>query len=185
MEYIAPLPYRFNPWKHHRQWVCNHLEMARKVSANKLTEEMLIYIKAINSNHVDVYTGDLSPELITQNVTNELNRLKVSGKMEFHNWLSKRSFHLLELCDSSVWVVRKGIDDERYIHFHPARNSPNAVRIHGNSWKTAIVARLLYHDTLKISLPIINEIRTTYLDLSPIKDLERNQRLHNAFELLE
>jgi hypothetical protein len=84
-----------------------------------------------------------------------------------------------------VWVVREGVEDERYIHFHPARNSPNAVRIHGNSWKTAIVAKLLGYNISTIALPTINDLRKTYLNLSPIKDIQGSQRVRVAFEMLQ
>ena len=184
MDFQEPLPYRFNPWKHHRQWVCQQIEEVQKTNNNKLLEDVLNYIKTINSNHVDVYTGQFLPYEIIQNVTLELDKLKITNKQQFTDWLGKASYRLISLSDASVWVVREGKEDERYIHFHPARNFPNAMRIHGNSWKTVIALKLLYPLRSNFSLSDVNEIRKKYLNLSPIKGLDGSMRLQSAFELL-
>ena len=73
----------------------------------------------------------------------QMETLKITAKKEFVRWLGKSDYKLINLDDESVWVIREGKQDKRYIHFHPARNSPNAIRIHGNSWKTAIVLNIL------------------------------------------
>jgi hypothetical protein len=177
-------PCRFNPWKHHLRWVCRQLDELHKTNDAGLWDEVLSYMKTINSNHADVYTGNLSPYEIVQNVVRELDTLKITDKLHFIEWLGKMNFRLIRLTDSSVWVIREGKGDERYIHFHPARNSPHAVRIHGNSWKTAIALKLMDPSRSDFSLSEINKVRKNYLNLSPIKDTDGSVRLQAAFELL-
>lgn len=184
MDYVAPLPFRFNPWKHHLQWVCRQLENAGNMRDANQQEALLGYIKTINSNHVDIYTGRYTPDEIVEHVGLELKRLTPVDKHGFTQWLGKASYRLIRLPDNSVWVIRLGNADKRYIHFHPARNSPNAVRIHGNSWKTAIALKLLIPMRSDFSLTDINVIRKNSLNLSPIKDLEGSMRLQGALELL-
>jgi len=183
MEFHLPFPYRFNPWKHHLQWVCYHIETALK-SGEPLEEEIISSIKAINSNQVDIYRGTLSAQEIIQFMDIELHKSGVYAKADFTAWLDKNKFQLLTLKDMSIWVIREGLNDERYIHFHPARNSPNTARIHGNAWKTAIVAKLMETNPSEMNLFLINELRKTTLNLSPIKDLRGSERLQKAFDLL-
>ncbi|HEY4785339.1 MAG TPA: hypothetical protein VIH57_04795 [Bacteroidales bacterium] len=158
--------------------------MAMKTGEKDLTEEIIYNIRAINSNHVDIYTGNMPPEMIIANMSGKLLDLGISDKPEFVNWLMPQGFQLLTLDDSSVWVIREGVEDEWYIHFHPARNSVNAIRIQGNSWKTAITAKLSGYSASELSLQVINDIRKNTLEISPVKDLRKSHGLRKAFELL-
>lgn len=182
MKFQPPFPYRFNPWKHHRNWVRQHISLNSSPSEK---DEIISIMRSINSNQVDMYTGELSPEEIIMSIDLELKQKQAYKKPDFIGWLNNAEFQLITLSDSSVWIVRLGLEDDRYIHFHPARNSSNAVRIHGNSWKTAVVIKLLYPDLTDLNLPLINEIRQSILELSPVKDLRGSSRLYKALELLE
>jgi hypothetical protein len=83
-----------------------------------------------------------------------------------------------------VWILREGADDECYIHIHPARNAFNMTRIHGNSWKTAVIARMFNPNFTLNDLSFINEVRVTHLKLSPVKNMNTCQRLLKAIELV-
>lgn len=179
MELDIPYPYRFNPWKHHKQWVCQQLVNLKD------KEQILDNVCCINSNQVDIYTGLFSPEEITANIDFELKRNKAFQKADFTSWLHQEEFRLISLKDNSVWVIREGLEDDRYIHFHPARNSPNCIRLHGNSWKTAVVIKLLYPNLSDLSLQLINEIRQSNLGLSPVKGLKGSSRIYKTLEILQ
>jgi hypothetical protein len=183
--YIVSVPFRLNLWKHHLCWVQAQLHQAinNPIHLN-LRDKILENIKAINSNHVDVYVGNLSPDELIQNVNMKLHDLGITNRNIFLEWISIHDFRLITLLDNSVWIVRKGAEHEYYIHLHPARNSPNAIRLYGNSWKTAIVYSLLYPDHVNIDMIVINEIRQKILNLSPIKDMASCKRLQKAFEIL-
>lgn len=184
MEFQSPLPYRFNPWKHHLHWVSHQIEEIRKTGEVGKHNIMIDSIKAINSNQVDVYTGPFTPLELIAKINDILIKQGIIERHQLIVWLDKKGYQLISLSDSSNWVIREGKEETQYIHFHPARNSPNAVRIHGNSWKTALIINLLYSDKEDLSLTEINNIRRKYLNLSPIKDLEGSLRLQSALDLL-
>ena len=64
MEFQPPVPFQFNPWKHHRQWVCQQIEVLKELNGAEIQESILRYIASINSNHVDIYKGNFSPDEI-------------------------------------------------------------------------------------------------------------------------
>lgn len=178
-------PYRFNPWKHHLHWVEDHLQQILKNPEDqRLRNEILENINFINSNYIDVYTGKLTPEQLIQCIREELNKLEITDKSRFSTWISQYGFQSLTLSDSSVWILREGVDDETYIHIHPARNALNMTRIHGNSWKTAIIAMLHNPHFTESDLSIINEVRVKQLNLSPVKNIYACQRLLKAIRLV-
>lgn len=179
-------PFRFNPWKHHLHWVEEGLYRILKNPGDlKLRDGIIGNISSINSNYVDIYTGHLTAEQLIQGIGDELKRLEIHDKSEFSSWMGEWGFKLVTLSDGSVWVLREGADEEFYIHIHPARNSPNIIRIHGNSWKTAVVTKIFYPHLIDIDHVALNEVRVKHLNLSPIKNFNDSQRLQKAMKLLE
>jgi hypothetical protein len=186
MSFTIPYPFRFNPWKHHLSWVLNNIQYLIYNSGDEKTKVKLIEIvKSINNNYVDIYTGYFSPQQIIQAIQEKLKTLQVLTRKDFSLWLNNNEFQLVNIPDGSVWVLRKSIEKNRFIHVHPARNSPNTIRVHGNSWKTAVVAKIYHLSINNFNLQNINEIRKKYLALSPIKNLTMNKRLIKALILLE
>jgi len=165
-------PFRFNPWKHHLHWVqdCLH-HVINNHGDFKLRNEIIENLNSINSNYVDIYTGHLTTEQLIKGMCDELEKMEIKDRSGFSSWIGECGFKLVALSDSSVWVLREGADDELYIHIHPARNSPNIIRIHGNSWKTAVVTQILNPHLVDMDNVAINEVRVKHLNLSPIKNL--------------
>jgi hypothetical protein len=180
-----PSPFRFNTWKHHLQWVLDHLVCVLN-NPDDLTgrEDFIENIKSINSNYVDIYTGQLLPGQIIRGIDDELQKLEITCRNQFSSWISQSEFQFVTLSDSSAWVLREGMEDELYIHVHPARNSPNVIRIHGNSWKTVIITKLFYPNLTVLDKFVINQVRKKLLNLSPIKEIYNCQRLLKAMQLL-
>jgi transcription elongation factor GreA-like protein len=150
----------------------------------QLRDELIENISSINSNYIDVYTGSLSPEQLIRGIQSELKKLGINDKSKFSAWISQDGFKSVNLPDSSVWILREGVNDETYIHIHPARNAINMTRIHGNSWKTAIIARVNNPHFTESDLSTINEVRVKKLNLSPVKNLTTCQRLLKAIRLV-
>src|SRR5665647_34513 len=149
-----PPPFRFNPWKHHLHWVEEGLHhVINNPKDLKLRNEIVENLNSINSNHVDIYTGHLTTEQLIKGMCDELEKMEIKDRSVFSSWMGECGFKLVTLSDSSVWVLREGADDELYIHIHPARHSPNIIRIHGNSWKTAVATKIFY-----LHLPDIDNI---------------------------
>ena len=180
-----PPPFRFNPWKHHLHWVqdCLH-HVLNNPGDFKLRNEIIENLNSINSNHVDIYTGHLTTEQLIKGISEELKKLEIGDRNGFSLWIGKWGFKLATLSDRSVWVLREGADDGLYIHVHPARNSPNIIRIHGNSWKTVVVTKIFYPHLVDMDILVINEVRVKHLNLSPIKNIYDSQRLLKAMKLL-
>ncbi len=178
-------PFRFNPWKHHLHWVQSCLyQVMNNPGDLKLRDGIIKNVNFINSNHVDIYTGLLTVDQLILSISEELKKLGIKDRDGFASWISERGFKLVTLSDGSFWVLRPGKDDELYIHIHPARISPNMIRIHGNSWKTAVVTKMFYSHLVDLDNAAINEVRVKHLNLSPIKNLNECQRLQRAMKLL-
>ncbi|MEK7719604.1 MAG: hypothetical protein AAB347_08350 [Bacteroidota bacterium] len=179
-----PPPFRFNPWKHHLHWVQEGLHRVLNNPGDlKLRDGIIESISSINSNYVDIYTGPLTADQLIKGIYDEFKKLEISDKSEFLSWMGEWGFKLVTLSDGSVWVLREGADDELYIHIHPARNSPNIIRIHGNSWKTAVVTKIFYPHQVDMDNVALNEVRVKHLNLSPIKNINDSQRLLKAMRL--
>ncbi|MCL4481689.1 MAG: hypothetical protein M1445_03540 [Bacteroidetes bacterium] len=181
-----PPPYRFNPWKHHLHWVLDRLQYHQD-NPEDLTRqgETIENIKAINSNYLDIYAGSLTPEQLIRDIGDKLRESGISDRCSLSGWIGRKGFKLVTLPDRSGWVLREGTEEGFYIHFHPARNTPQVIRIHGNSWKSVVVARMFNPGMADANLSAINEVRVKYLDLSPIKNIFESQRLLKALELLQ
>jgi hypothetical protein len=150
----------------------------------KLRDWIIGNISSINSNYIDIYTGNLTVEQLIKDICGEFEKLGISDKSEFSSWIGEWGFKLVTLSDRSAWVLREGADEELYVHIHPARNSTNIIRIHGNSWKTAVVTKIFYPHLADIDNAALNEVRVKQLNLSPIKNIYDSQRLLKAMKLL-
>lgn len=180
-----PPPYRFNPWKHHLHWVLSRLKYHQD-HPEDLTrrKETIENIKVLNSNYLDIYTGVLTPEQLTRDIGEKLKESKINDKSSFSAWIGRNGFKLVTLSDHSGWVLREGTEEECYIHLHPARNTPQVIRIHGNSWKSVVVTRMFNPGMADTDLSAINEVREKHLNLSPLKNIDESQRLLKALKLL-
>lgn len=182
---MDPFPFRFNPWKHHLHWVKTQLKNIQEYSFDSpIMQESVDLIRSINSNYVDVYTGILVCTQLMEEVNAIIKQAGIICSEDFLIWINESGFKTVTLSDDSRWILRKGTEEAFYLHLHPARNAPHIIRLHGNSWKTAIIMKLFYPHHETMDLPTINELRKTKLQLSPIKSLEHSQRLTEAMNLL-
>lgn len=130
-------------------------------------------LATIGANVLDVYFGGLGPGEIVAEVDRQLVAEGVRAKPAFRHWIAGAEYHTLELGDGSRWVLLPGRDPERFIHLHPARNSPLTARFPANCWKTAVALYLEdpaanpLHDLVRV-----NRLRTE-LGLSPVKRVGR------------
>ena len=119
IEADIPIPIRFNPLKHHRNYML----------ASTSPENIIISLDAVCNNYNDIYTGEMSPEVIGKEIIRILKEEKVFRKENLPRWLkSNNGYRKLQLPDSSKWIVRLGNEDERYVHLHPSREGKHTVR---------------------------------------------------------
>lgn len=178
-----PVPVTFNPSKHHFGFLLEQIELWRKTEWKNVEKELLL----IGGNLLDLYLGKLTVEQICRESIDYFREKEISDPVEFRKWLGPMEFRKIELSDKSLWVIKEGIDEERFIHIHPAKNSPSSIRVKGTTLKT-VLALLINNEKLtgdqRSNLERVNQIRTDCLKLSPIKTLERGKgilRLWNYF----
>jgi hypothetical protein len=167
---------RFNPFKHHWNFISGILENASLDLIIRLSDQ-------ICNNYTDIYTGEMAPESIENTVVDILKSKKVFYSDDFTRWVaSKKGYRKIQLEDRSLWVVRKSSEDERYIHIHPARSGPFSTRFKGSTLKTIYLLKYNFKGVQEIpSLEKVNRIRMQ-IGLSPVKKLDRNKGLLKCFE---
>lgn len=172
----TPIPIRFNPLKHHRNFMLNTLSTAS-------AEEIIGLLEPVCNNYNDVYNGALSPTDIGKEIIRILTKEKVLRKDDFARWLqSNNGYRKLSLEDGSEWIVRLENEDERYIHLHPSRDGSHTARFKGSSLKTVFLMKTMQKDSAEIiTLEKVNQARLQ-IGLSPIKKLDRNKGILNCFE---
>lgn len=157
----------FNAFKHHAGYVRHWLAQTDQ-------HNFFDHLKTIGNCQLDFYYGSLSVEIICSEVVGHLASLGVSSIESYHALLERHGhYHTLLLSDNSGWVLRLGRSEEKFIHLHPARNSPYILRITASALKTAVA--MIYqvkNDTMNgYELSAINAMRDRYLGLPPVKKL--------------
>ncbi len=173
----------FNPVKHHLLFVCAKL----KDSITNERASFLESIQSINSNFVDLYTGQYSPEEIKEKLVHELTKLKIYCESEYIEWLANSGYRTITLDDGAKWILRKSENKEAFVHVHPSRVPPLTVRVHGNAWKT-VVGFLAMNSDGSCHIPTlaqINNFRKEFLDLSPVKGNENLKRVKKVLDLIQ
>jgi len=160
-----PKPISFNPLKHHKEEILYFLENAAEIEFKDL-------IDSVCHNHVDIYTGSISSNDISDSVIISLKEKGVYNKEDYEYWVrTGKGYRVLILDDNSIWILRIGDTAERYIHFHPARSGKFTVRFRGSTLKTVYQLR---SDSSKghepLSLESVNLARMQ-IGLSPVKRL--------------
>lgn len=173
-----PLPVKFNPFKHHWRFFNSYTQ-------EKPLLEVIKSLDAVCNNYIDFYTGLLTPREVSGQV---VSALKLSGHYQlisFDRWLAEvKYYRVISLSDGSQWIVRRGEDDERYIHIHPARTGLFTIRIKGSTLKTVF----MMHQFIKanggeLNLEIINTARR-HIGLSPVKSLHRNKGFMKCYQMM-
>jgi hypothetical protein len=171
-----PLPVRFNPFKHHRNYILSILEGASP-------EEIINLLDPVCNNYIDIYTGRMTPETIGNAVIDILKSNQVFQVDDFTCWVaSKNGYHQIKLEDRSEWVVRRSNEAERYIHIHPTRTGALTIRFKGSTLKTIYLLKTSFTDFQDtLSLEKVNRTRMQ-IGLSPIKTLDRNKGILKCYE---
>jgi hypothetical protein len=176
---------QLNPLKHHLGFICRELKALPGASTESKCH-LFELVKTINANFVDVYTGKYSPAEIQELIALELNRKYIGDIKQFQQWLGPKSYQMVSLGDRSVWVLRKSEYKTAFVHIHPSRKPPMAVRIHGNALRTVAGLLILYPEYLQKvpGLERINAFRKEFLGLSPVKGHGNLQRVMKVWNMI-
>ena len=178
------VPYTFNIIKH---YLTGARELCRKAAKSKEQEhQFLEEMNKTGSNLLDVYTGNLELQDITKDISGQLKKLNAYSREGLNKHLKNKEYIVLKIIDESHWIVRIGNDENRYIHIHPGRTGKHVKRFHSNAWKTALA---MYFMGLSTHVDIntleqVNHVRSVYLNLSPVKQIEVTSRIEKAYKTL-
>jgi hypothetical protein len=172
-----PFPVRFDPFKHHRNYIQGILNTAS-------ADEIIDLLSPICNNYTDIYTGSMDPVSICDAVISMLKSNRCLLADDFTRWIaSKNGYRKIKLEDQSEWIVRKGDQADRYIHIHPARTGPFNIRFKGTTLKTVYMLKTSTNGLREQpSLEMMNQIRRQ-IGLSPVKKLWRSKDIFNCFEI--
>jgi hypothetical protein len=175
---IVTPPIKFNCWKHHAGFIKEQINLIKdKKDIDNLPDILL----KIGESQMDLYISILSPNQISENIIEQLKGMNVLSSSEYKEWLfnDKKDYQLLKLPDKSVWVLRWGVDRNRYIHIHPGRHSTNTIRVKFLTLKTAICILSLnkiFGGTAD-NLSLINSLREKFLKAPPLKSFSHSAGL--------
>jgi hypothetical protein len=177
-----PIPITFNPYKHHFRFLLQRIGIWKNMEWKQVKEELA----GIGENLLDFYTGDLTVEKICEECIYFYKTKNITDKISFINWLYPLKYKKIELRDSSEWVIKEGKDTERFIHIHPAKQSPHTIRVRASTLKTVLAIMITNENIspeMNENLRTVNQIRTANLQLSPIKSLQRDKGIMQLWEL--
>lgn len=172
---VAQLPYPalLNTWKHHAGWIRERIAAAvsaGSVGVAALPAEMAV----VGSRLMDLYTGSFTPAEIAEFVITDLKTRNLFEFEALADWLAGQGeYAMTELPDGSMWTIRLGPADGRYLHLHPGRWVPHTMRVQANTLKSAVMA----HAHAKLTggaatdLAVMNEARKRYLGMLPVREL--------------
>lgn len=171
-----PIPVRFSPFKHHRNYILGILD-------NASPELVVSLLGPVCNNYTDIYTGQLTPEAICSAIIDILKSKEVFSADDFTRWVDlKNGYQKVILEDQSEWIVRRSVEAERYIHIHPTRSGPLTMRLKGSTLKTAYLLKISMTVNEEIlSLENVNRVRMQ-VGFSPVKKLERGKGILKCYE---
>lgn len=172
-----PSPVRFNPLKHHRDYI---LEVLKSASFEVISG----MLDPICNNYADIYTGKMSPADIGNSIISILKSNHVLQADDFSRWVAlKNGYRQIKLEDHSDWIVRESNENERYIHLHPARAGPFTIRFKGSTLKTIYLLKTGFPGfEEKLTMENVNRARTQ-IGLSPVKRLEKSKGILNCYRI--
>lgn len=179
--------FSFNFLKHHLLSVKKYFGQEKfQTAPNSAVKKLVLEFKTIGNNITDIYTGSMS----IQNIFKEISyNLKSQNQYEFNEFTKlflKNEYFKIKLSDGSVWIIRQGKNRKEYIHIHPARAGLHTIRFPASTWKTALICYYfeLYDSDFGFNLNTINYLRTSFLELPPLKRIKQNDNICAAYSLL-
>lgn len=169
----VPLPVTFNCWKHHAGFIKNQTALLQKNKIPK--DELRKLLVVIGESHMDLYLGKLNPKQIADEIIKNMRNIGAKTYSSYCKWLIEegKSYRQMKISDKSIWTLRLGNEKKRYIHIHPGRYSLLTIRVKAATLKTTIAVNALVEGS-ESGLPgliSVNEVRTSFLKLPPLKSL--------------
>jgi hypothetical protein len=182
----VPAPILLNTWKHHAGAIRKHVVTTISGGAAAL-DRLPAQLRVIGADLMDIYVGALPAGGIAEDLIRQVQAHTPLERAGYRRWLEESGgFRLLTIGeDQSHWVLRFGEDEERFVHIHPGRGSPQTRRVRANVLKTAIL--VLAHAGMyggdPLDLKLIDSVRPR-LELPPVGKLAADRGLVEVIQLL-
>ncbi len=172
-------PFVFNAGKHHAGFLKSVIAESRKKVMSK--EQILEFLLKIGNSMIDIYYGTLSIEEIVEDIKKHLVAEGHFAEGRYLQFIHRMpgKYANVAIRDASVWTLLLGNDPDHYIHLHPARQSPHTLRVRALALKTALLLKIYYAEMLESGdlVILVNEVRSNFLDESPIKNISYTKSL--------
>jgi hypothetical protein len=179
-----PEPLLFNPLKHYLPFIRDYVN-GRTLTINDPSLKVLIReLKHIGTCVMDIYTGQLSQNVIFKEIREFLMINKIEERKAFKLWAGTdfNDFRITTLSDASQWTMKYHNHETRYVHIFPARSSPHSFRIKANTLKSAILYTILIGKDY-VSEDDLNASRAL-AGLSPVKEVADAEAVTEMIEIL-
>ncbi len=177
-------PFQFNPLKHHLSFIKEFITL--RLSEDKTPDIALLVkeLKHIGTSVMDVYTGLIPVKKIIDEANLFLIANNLDNEAVFSGWMGKNynDFRIIDLSDTSQWMMKYHNDRNRYVHLFPARMSNHSFRIKANTLKSAILYNIIIGKDY-VSRKDLNRARDL-LGLSPVKDPADTEAITEMIEIL-
>ncbi len=183
-ENTIPEPFRFNPLKHHLEYIRGFVAGMTPGNSYSTNTELASRLRHLGGSVMDVYYGSLAVGQICY----EIHGLLLAGNHATRDGLAgwtgslRDSFRLLTLTDGSVWTLKYHNDDRRFVHIFPSRMSPFTFRVKANTLRSAIVY-FIYIGKDFITADDLNKAREL-TGLSPVRDAADARAITEMIEML-
>jgi hypothetical protein len=141
-------------------------------------------LKHVGTSVMDIYTGDLTIEIICEEILDFLGNKNLAEKEIFSKWAGADTvdFKVISLSDGSQWVIKYHESENRFVHIFPARLSPHTFRIKSNTLKSAILYIIHIGKDL-VTEEDLNSARAI-AGLSPVKEVADTEAVAGMIEVL-
>ena len=173
------MPVLLNTWKHHAGAIRAQIALAVGAGERGL-DELSQRLRMIGTDLMDLYVGTLSPLEIGSQIIARLQASSQFAPDAYASWLdANNGYRAIIVGDGSRWIVRQAECGDRYVHVHPARRSPQTIRVRANVLRTAILTLTLsgVRGTDPMEVVVINRARKEFLGLSPIAGSKEGQSI--------
>lgn len=181
-------PVLLNCWKHHARFIkskISEFKVSGEIEFANLRGELL----RIGESLMDLYLGELTPTEIAGRIIASYKKTNRLSREDFILWLKERGddYRIIGLKDKSLWTLRLGEKQERYIHIHPSRYSPLTIRVRAHTLKSAILYLILNNNEADIqdNLAFLNKIRKDYLNQPPLKSISQHSSFLELISILK
>jgi hypothetical protein len=175
---------KFNALKHLYQHLVLSVEDWKDLEWKQVESKL----KELGDNQFDVYTGPLTSQDIISQTADIIIENNAGCRSDLQKWLGKKGYREVILSDNSRWIIREGMDSEKYIHLHPGRGQECIKRIKASHLKTAIMLLIVKPvpgaENQVYTTQQINKIRSEKLGLSPVKSISQSKKIMEALIFL-